>query len=275
MAIPGSNQVKIYDFATKSVTIIPKAELAPGMVEAFLAEFGEKLWIDPNQIQQAPHRHPAFDEKRRRRLRKLVAVLGDVFPKSVEEWEDGFRRDTNPDLEIGEWLRLAEIFQNICEATRLKLSQKIELFKILVQCSVSSYESIRAVIAPESLPEATVTRAIEAYYGEPALKKIAGKKPAVEYPDPLGNTPLPVEQLRTPEGRERLKNADIVFGVDSFTGQSEIFFGREYLEKIVNSGVGDMANHASFLYDSRTDQLELLVAAIQAAKGYCCYKGNQ
>ena len=83
MATPGSQQVKIYDFATKTVTIIPKAELAPGMVEAFLAEFGEKLWIDPNQVQQSPHRHPAFDEKKRRRLRKLMAVLGDVFPKSI------------------------------------------------------------------------------------------------------------------------------------------------------------------------------------------------
>ena len=271
MSTSGSKTVKVYDFATKSVTTIPQVELAPGMVEAVIEEFGEKLWIDPSQTRKAHYRHPVFDAKKRNQLRKLVSLLGDVYPQTVEQWEDGFRRDTHPDTEIVGWLRLAAIYKEICGATRLKLSQKGELFKILVQCSVSPYESIRTVIAPESLSHATVTRAIEAYYGEPTLREEAARKPAIEYPDTAGNTPMTVELLRTPEGRAAITDVDVILGVDSFSGETKVFFGREALKNIQKSNKATMLKTASFLFDSRTDQRALLVDAVRAVKGRCCY----
>jgi hypothetical protein len=264
-----SPTVKIYDFATKRVTIIPRSELAPGMVEAFFQGLGEKLWIDPHKVPNAPIRHPKFDKKRRGQLRQIMGILKKVDRRTINEWEDGFRRETHPDAEIAIVLRLAKIYEGICKG--LTLPQKLELYAILMQCSGSSYEHIREVIAPETLPHATVTRAIEAYYGEPILKELATRKPAIEYPDILGNTPSSVELLRTLEGRAKINDVQIILGVDSFSGETSVFFGRDSLEKITKSGEAATVLTASYLYDSRTDQLDLLVAAVREAKGSCCY----
>jgi hypothetical protein len=263
--------VKIYDVAAKAVVTIPQSELAPGMVEVFVPALGEKVWIDPHQVPPAPIRHPEFGEKKRRKLRKLVGMLKEVYPQTIGQWEDGFRRDAHPDAEIAIWLRLADIYRDSCRRSRLTPPQKMELFTILKQCSCSPYDCIRDVIAPESLPPETVTRAIEAYYGEPALKKLAARKPAIEYPDKLGNTPDSVEVLRTQEGRAVIKDVQVILGVDSFSGETNLFFGREVLENLAKTREGMPLSTVSFLYDSRTDQLQLLVAAVRAAKGWCCY----
>src|ERR1700743_896344 len=86
------------------------------------------------------------------------------------------------------------------------------------------------------LSEDFIEEAIEKYYGQPKLKAEGARKPAVEYPGPMGNTPRRVENLinENEEDLALLKQAEVVIGVDSFTGNSTLFYGREILETLGN-----------------------------------------
>lgn len=280
MKDPNSKTVKVYDFKTKIFTTIPLVELAPGMIQASVN--GETCWINPHtaDLEESPFRHPPFDKTTRGNLRRIMGVFKEVRSLNLKQWEEGFRRDMHPQQQILAWLHMANVYEDITSQFELTLPQKTELFKILIICSTTEYEKISLVTSPQFLDANITDKAIQTFYGQPELRRQASLKPAVEYPDPSGNTPRPVENLRDLPEREKelemLKAADVIFGVDSSTGQSGIFFGRPLLEKISATGEAMELRSLSYLYDSRTDQLELLVLAIIATKGkgMCDYPGT-
>jgi len=266
-----ANTVKVYDFTTKTITVIPKSELAPGMVEGYFQALKEKLWFDPKQAPiHLTLRHPAFDEKRRGQLRKLVKTLKDVNPRSIEEWELAFRCDTNPDIEIAIWMLIAKIHRALCKANRLSEDQRWQLLEILRQCSVSGCDCIREVISPEGLPPAIITRAIQGYYAGQAHVMSAAPKQPVNL-NPCGNPPQSIKLLATPEGQKCLKDAKIIFGVDTTNGTSSLLFGTAALKRIIKSGKRKILLTVAFYYDN-PDQLAQLIAAVKACKGSCCYR---
>ena len=265
--------VKVYDFQTKTFTSMPAAELSSDMVQATIN--GEKCWINPahapNALHQSTFRHPPFDQPTRGRIRKLMGILKEVQPLTFAEWENGFRRDQNPQKEIDLCLHIAGVYEEVADRHALSLEQKKELHRTLSRCSTCSYEQAANIVFPEKLSREVMNEAIQAYYGEPELKKAAAFKPAIEYPDPTGNIPLPVELLRDEVERERLKEAEIIVGVDSFSGDSVVLYGTKLLKQIVARGEALTVPMVSFLFDSRTDQLGLLVRAVIFAKGSSDY----
>jgi hypothetical protein len=58
---------------------------------------------DPRVLKKSPHRHRALNSHQLSRIRLLFAATADVFPSSLEEWIDNFRRDLHPDTEILWW----------------------------------------------------------------------------------------------------------------------------------------------------------------------------
>lgn len=76
-----------------------------------------------------------------------------------------------------------------------------------------------------------------------------------------------MENLRDAKERELLAGADIIWGVDSFTGDSFILYGKALIEEIIATQTPMEAGTVSYLYDSRTDQKELLAAAVELVKG--------
>src|SRR5687768_10453326 len=95
--------VRVFDFETKQLTTIPAAELAPGMVQARVQGIGT-VYISAGQaVKLQGFRHPPMPEMREN-FAKIKASLDEVFPMSLEQWENGFRRDTNPEREIAFWL---------------------------------------------------------------------------------------------------------------------------------------------------------------------------
>src|SRR5688500_15185081 len=102
--------VLMYDFETKWLTAIPAAELAPGMLRLTVEGIAGDVWVDGKAAlgAKAPLRHPPFPEEARAHLRRLRAVFHDVYPNTLGQWEDGFRRDADPDREIAIWLRIAD-----------------------------------------------------------------------------------------------------------------------------------------------------------------------
>ena len=93
--------VQTYDLVTKKLASIPAAELAPGMIQAKVEGVG-LVWINSAQLKldEGEYRHPPFSEEVRDILRQLKASLDEVIPRTVEQWEDGFRKDIHAEREI-------------------------------------------------------------------------------------------------------------------------------------------------------------------------------
>ena len=69
--------------------------------------------------------------------------------------------------------------------------------------------------------------------------------------------------------RSTLKEADVILGMDPHTGGQQVFFGRDLLHLISDSGFTSGVGVVRVELDSSTDQLEYLVAAVQVLKGSC------
>jgi hypothetical protein len=96
---PPAALVPFYDVPSGRVVRIPPSELRPGCVQARMEGVDGVVWISPDQVEQGEIRHPPFDEDIRAYIRDIRAAFAEHRDLSFEEWEDGFRRDANPERE--------------------------------------------------------------------------------------------------------------------------------------------------------------------------------
>src|SRR5687767_13446727 len=129
--------VKVYDLATQQVREIPEAELAPGMVLADVTGVG-RVWIEAAKMKQAEkYRHPPFDEEIRAYFHELKEALDEVCPRTIEEWEHGFRLDNDPASEIALWLHMAKVYRTYIEDHHCSAEQRREVFRTVITCSMA------------------------------------------------------------------------------------------------------------------------------------------
>ncbi len=264
--------VEVFDPTTRTIFPIPADELAPGMVQVYFAEFGRTYWVDSALAADygeadSPVRHGPLSTSLRGSIRKIMGRLKQVYPLPFKAWEDGFRRDQNPEKEIALWLRISGHYADLAECWELTGPQRQELFQVLLQCTNAPREHILRTVDLASLPRERAQEAIAKYCGA----QEAGAAPH-ELRDPTGQVPRPLLDLQFPGVRDNMETATIVFGVDLSTGKSTLFFGRETLEQIAAGCQGSRQEIISFVYNSRTDELEALAAAVRGLKGSCCYE---
>lgn len=166
LAAPPSllENVTVYDPASQTYTEIPAVELAPGMVRAQVKGREGIVWIDPSQMKQGGYQHPPFEGVARDAIQSIQAAFPEVYEKSYEFWEDGFRRDHNPENEIGLWLHIAKIFSE--QMVGKPLDFRRELFSLLVACSNSDLENISIVFERKVLSKSDFDRVVESYFGK-------------------------------------------------------------------------------------------------------------
>jgi hypothetical protein len=95
--------VRVLDAETQQMIIIPASELAPGMMRVHIEGVEGDVFVEGGTLETSPHRHPPFDGKTRDFLRHLQGAMAEVHPRTVEQWEDGFRRDAHPDRKMQFW----------------------------------------------------------------------------------------------------------------------------------------------------------------------------
>ena len=88
-------------------------------------------------------------------------------------------------------------------------------------------------------------------------------------PLPDGITQLSFEAIES--DIRLLKDAKVVMGLDSSTGEESLFYGKDFLEEIVREKQTMVVKTASILFDSRLGQLKPLIAIVIKAKGSCCH----
>ena len=81
--------------------------------------------------QQGPYRRgPYSPEDRETYLVPLEQTFREVYPKTLDEWEDAFRRDMN--LSIGTWHWMARAYRELTSRQPRQLDQKQDIFQVIV-----------------------------------------------------------------------------------------------------------------------------------------------
>jgi len=168
-----TQRVSVYDFETQTFSTIPAAELAPGMVCVRIDGVEGDVWVDGAQLPLNSHQHPPFDEEIRDLLRQIQAALDEVYPMSLEGWEDGFRRDHSPEREIAYWLHLAQVYARLTapdDPLGATFERRQDVFTILTRCGIAPRERVLTVTDLETLSREEAKRVVDAFFeaGEPA-----------------------------------------------------------------------------------------------------------
>jgi hypothetical protein len=159
-----AERVRVYDRKTDQITTIPAAELAPGMVRVRYEGVGE-VWVDAASIGRAPLRHPPFGPEVRQRLAVLRQTLEEVCPRTLEEWEDGFRRDTHPEQEIALLSMMAGCYRHFTEGRNLPAGQKRDVYEVIRVTVNNGEEHVTRTVEAPSLSRQRV-REIAAFVTE-------------------------------------------------------------------------------------------------------------
>lgn len=93
--------------------------------------------VDFKKIQPAPTQPDQLSDEQRTRIKSLQKTFSEVDGQSVEQWNNSFRRDENPEREIKVWERLAKAYVKYCSRRRLPIETRKEIYKVLLLRSMS------------------------------------------------------------------------------------------------------------------------------------------
>ena len=159
-----SELVPFYDTATKSTINIPKDELGPGVVLVQIKGQASPVYVDSTQLRQGDYQHPPFEGEERAAILSLATDLYDVYPRTYEEWEDGFRRDQNPAREIAGWIHISRILKVMGEKFSFSQEKRRECYKVLIACFTGERTSVRQRSDPKLLSELEFGQAVTYFY---------------------------------------------------------------------------------------------------------------
>jgi hypothetical protein len=84
-----------------------------------------------------------------------------------------------------------------------------------------------------------------------------------------------LEYFRSDEFQQKVRDANIIFGVDEPTGNKFLAFGRSSLEAIVSTGRTLECAIIEMPLFQETDELEAFLAAVVVVKGYHEYQASR
>ena len=101
----------VYDFDRCEILWVNVHELPAGLLHAQMEGIDHPVWVDPAKLGQGQYQREAFNSEVRALFAQLKSALDEVYPRTIDEWEDGFRHDRNPEKEIAIWLHIAEVYK--------------------------------------------------------------------------------------------------------------------------------------------------------------------
>lgn len=150
---PPLPRVRVLDAETRAVTLIPERELPPGMVQMEVPGTG-LVWVKAGTLKQSGLIHPPFPPGALEVVKEIKAALDEVFPQSLEKWEEDLRRVARPEAEVARWLRVADAYKICTQGKWLAVDAKRDYYNVLHACSVSprgrALKSVRLVAISRS-----------------------------------------------------------------------------------------------------------------------------
>jgi hypothetical protein len=161
---PSGELVPFYDVPSGVVARIPPSELRPGCIQARVKGIDEIVWLLPAQLEQGEIRHPPFDEEIRSFIRSIQVAFAEQRDISFEEWEEGFRRDANPEREIAIFSYTADVYRLFTEDEE-SAERRREVYHLLVACMTTSPDAVWHVVQLKSLSRSEAERIVHRFYG--------------------------------------------------------------------------------------------------------------
>jgi len=127
---------KCYDPKLNKVYYLYKSELDDRYIRCNNitdSDIGE-CWmiLDELEVNQEIY-HPPLSDELRSYVVRIKNNLEGIYDQSIDEWEDGFRKDKDMEKEIAGWLFLSNRFKAIKASMKLNQEEEQSLFKMMIQ----------------------------------------------------------------------------------------------------------------------------------------------
>jgi hypothetical protein len=129
-----TKEVEVYDFDTKKIYLVPQEKLSAEMIRVNLE--GKIYWANSNQLKQNSFQHPPFEGELKQKISNIQKALEAVNSQTYAEWEEGFRRDQNPQSEITIWEHIVNVYLKFSK-NHEDIAAKKEIYRVALLCSYS------------------------------------------------------------------------------------------------------------------------------------------
>ena len=116
-----------------------------------------------SELQPGPIRHASLPTALDKRVVRLESVFWEVYPRSHEEWLDGFRRDLNPESEVAIWEAIAYSYANFISKNELSADARNEAFGLLLVRSGTNEKNTLSGLTLRFLSHAQAVELIQSY----------------------------------------------------------------------------------------------------------------
>jgi hypothetical protein len=126
--------VRVYDPVTNTVSTRPASELPPNLTKIHIADQGE-IWVDTSKIKQEQSRVPGapLPEAARQALGGLRDNFEEVYPRTLEEWEDALRANPHAEHELALWLFMQDMYLHFTTGWTLDPDQPADICRHIFQ----------------------------------------------------------------------------------------------------------------------------------------------
>jgi hypothetical protein len=123
--------------------------------------------IRPSNIHLGPIRHQKLPQALEARIRKFEPVFAEVYPRTHDEWLDGFQRDADPEPEVAIWESMASAYQNFTARRLLSPEARKEAFGLLLVRSAADEQQTLAGAKLQHLSRVEAEELLRSYPGTP------------------------------------------------------------------------------------------------------------
>ena len=162
---PSQEMVPFFDVEARRVVRIPAYELRPDAIQVRLQGSDEDVWALPEQLRQGELKHAEFEEGVRDYIRQIQAAFAEHRALSFEEWEEGFRRDANPEPEIAIWSHAAGVYAAFA-ANETVADRRKDVYRCVVTCMTTGPDAVWQVLRPEVLSRAEAEQVVNRFFGK-------------------------------------------------------------------------------------------------------------
>jgi len=152
--------VRVFDPTTQSITAIPARELSSDMLAANVDGVEGTVYIHVDHLEPGPILHDSLPLPLVSRIQAIAGLLDEVYPQTEDEWIDGFRRESDPEVEVQLWERIAAKYGALTTGID-DVDRKIDIFHVLAHCSINPPEIAALVADCPTLDAAGIQKVID------------------------------------------------------------------------------------------------------------------
>jgi hypothetical protein len=242
--------------------------------------------------------HPELPPEVRERFRRFERVFDVVYPRTIEQWEDGFRQDEHPWGEIAIWEWWADVIERFTAhlagndpTAQEKRKEVADLVMFLSRIPEETREAIQKGRADipgiRTLSKSRIREIATWMFADERAKERNARREQlrklIQGTALPGPDRVPIDALFDVSGTgcnrdadfhpaDLINAADVILGVSREDGHEFLMYGRDVLERVARTGTEEPGNVLRVEMDQETDDLEKLAALIAMLKGRHDYR---